>query len=365
VARISGVPLFVRPGVALAAVVAVVAGISFAAFELTEPDSPAVAESSAATPSILSGGPVLTANWYESAPYYFVTDNSAPDLGDVIENTGQKAFVMSFVRAPSAGGCVPTWGSTDPVSTDTRVTGIVREVREHGGGISVSVGGGGGTALGQVCGTPQATAAAYKTVLDKYQVRAIDFDIERTELQTPNAVANELGAAQILEKETPGLFVTITIPSTANGADSHGVQLLEQAQRDQLSVAAYTIMPFDDNFHGATAQQVALEGFNQQLQSVFGWSALQSWEHEGISQMNGEADTAEYFSETDFASNLKFAETHHMARYTFWSMNRDRQCDPASNDGQVSTDCSSVAQSTYAFTRYDTKFAEWTAPAAN
>lgn len=362
-ARFNGVPLFVRPGVALVAVASVVTGVSVAAFELTAPGHAAVVGNGASVPSI-AGVPELSANWYESAPYYFVTDNSAPDLGSVLESTGQKAFVMSFVRAPSSGGCVPTWGGTDPVSTDTRATAIIDEVRAHGGGVSVSVGGGGGVALGQDCDTPQKTAAAYRTVLDKYQVRAIDFDIERGELANPTAVANELGAAQILEQENPGLFVTVTIPSTADGADSHGVQLLEQAEKKHISVAAYTIMPFDDGFHGAAAQQVALNGFNRQLRDVFGWSAGQAWQHEGISQMNGEADAAEYFSETDFASNLKFAETHHMARYTFWSMNRDRECDPPSNMGQVSTDCSSVSQSAYAFTRYDTKFAEWTAPAS-
>ena len=78
--------------------------------------------------------------------------------------------------------------------------------------------------------------------------------------------------------------------------------------------------------------------------------------------MNGEADANEYFSMADFASNLNFAESHHMARYTFWSLNRDRECAVPGNEGQVSTDCSSVSQSAYAFTRYDTEFAEWMAP---
>ena len=357
-------PLFKRPGVAFAASVAVLAGLSFGAFQLTQPGLPAVVPHSASTPtsSAAAAIPVLSANWYESAPYYFVTDTDAPDLGSVIEATGEKAFVMAFIRAPSAGGCIPTWGGTDPVSTDTRAAAIISDVRAHGGGVSVSVGGGGGIALGQECNTPQATAAAYRTVLDKYQVRAIDFDIERGELENPIAVANELGAAQILEQDFPGLIVTITIPSTHSGVDNYGEALLEQAAKARLSVAAYTIMPFDDNFDGAAAQQVALTDFNHQLSHVFGWSAYDAWQHEGVSQMNGEADATEYFSETDFASNLKFAETHHMARYTYWSMNRDRECDPPGNLGQVSTDCSSVSQGTYAFTQYDTKFAEWTAP---
>jgi chitinase len=269
---------------------------------------------------------------------------------------------MAFIRAPNSGGCSATWGGTDPVSSDTQVASIIREVRADGGNVSISVGGGGGIALGQECVSPQATAAVYRSVLEKYQVRALDFDIERAELQNPTAIANEIGAAQILQQEFPGLITTITIPSTLTGVDNYGEQVLQQAEKKQITVAAYTIMPFDDGFHGAAAQQAALTDFNSQLRQVFGWSAYKAWEHEGISQMNGEADATEYFNETDFESNLKFAEANHMARYTYWSINRDRQCTPAGNHGQVSTDCSSVSQSSYAFAKFDAEFAEWTSP---
>ena len=40
----------------------------------------------------------------------------------------------------------------------------------------VAVGGYGGTKLGQVCGTPAATAAAYQQVVDRYALRAIEID---------------------------------------------------------------------------------------------------------------------------------------------------------------------------------------------
>ena len=89
-----------------------------------------------------------------------------------------------------------------------------------------------------------------------------------------------------------------------------------------------------------------------------------AWRHEGISQMNGETDSGEYFSQADFDSNLAFAKSHNMARYTFWSMNRDRQCTPADNYGLVASDCSSVDQSDYAFTRYNAEFARWVTSSA-
>ena len=62
----------------------------------------------------------LSANWYESAPYYSTLDSSAPDLGSVMSATGQKALEMAFILA-SASSCAPAWDGTDPVSSDTQV----------------------------------------------------------------------------------------------------------------------------------------------------------------------------------------------------------------------------------------------------
>ena len=64
----------------------------------------------------------LSVNWYESAPYYSTLDSSAPDLGQVMAATGQKAFDMAFILA-DGGSCTPSWDGTDPVSSDTQVSG--------------------------------------------------------------------------------------------------------------------------------------------------------------------------------------------------------------------------------------------------
>src|SRR6202035_3821604 len=82
----------------------------------------------------------LSANWYESAPYYSTLDSSGPDLGSVMSATGQKAFDMAFILA-NGGSCSPSWDGTDPVSSDTQVAGVINEVRADGGGVIVSAGG--------------------------------------------------------------------------------------------------------------------------------------------------------------------------------------------------------------------------------
>ncbi len=303
-----------------------------------------------------SAATALSANWYESAPYYSTLDSSAPDVGQVMSATGQKAFDMAFILA-SGSSCAPAWDGTDPVSSDTQVASVINEVRSDGGDVIVSAGGYNGTKLGQVCSSASTTAAAYQQVITTYGLHAFDFDLEEPEIENSTAIANELGAAQILQSEDPGLFVSITMPSTTTGANYFGGLLLDEAKSLGFTPNDYTIMPFDGGFSGGSSQVTALQDFNAQLMSTFGWSSSQAYAHEGFSGMNGRTDTGEYFYQSDFQTVLNFAESNGMSRFTFWSVNRDRECNPPDNNGSTSSECSSVTQNSWDFTAYTVAFA--------
>jgi chitinase len=273
--------------------------------------------------------------------------------------TGQKAFDMSFILA-NGGSCSPSWDGTDPVSSDSQVSSVINEVRSHGGDVIVSAGDYNGTKLGQVCSSAAATAAAYQQVITTYGLHAFDFDLEEPEIENSTAIAYERGAAQILQSEDPGLFISITIPSTTTGANYFGQLLLNEAKNLGFTPNDYTIMPFDGGFSGASSQVTALQDFHSQLVSTFGWSSAQAYAHEGFSGMNGRTDSAEYFYQSDFQTVLNFAESNGLGRYTFWSVNRDRECNPPSNNGSLSSECSSVTQNPWDFTAYTVAFANST-----
>jgi chitodextrinase len=78
--------------------------------------------------------------------------------------------------------------------------------------------------------------------------------------------------------------------------------------------------------------------------------------------MNGRSDTGEMFTQTDFQNVLNYATGHGLTRYTFWAVNRDRQCTPPDNNGTTSGTCSSVAQAAWDFTKFTTQFAGATPP---
>jgi chitinase len=312
----------------------------------------------AATPAALGN------NWYASAPYLMPLDNNPPSATDVMAATGQKAFQLAFILA-NGSSCSPAWDGTAPVSSDTTVAGVVSSIRAAGGDVSVSTGGYNGTKLGQVCGSASATAAAYQQVIDKYSLHAIDLDLEEPEYENSTAIANELGAAQILQRNNSGLYVSITMPGTTSGTGWFGQQLLTESKTLGFTPNNFSIMPFDGGFNGAASQTSALDQFHSLLVSTFGWDSGTAFAHEGFSGMNGRSDSGEYFYQADFQTVLSYAESNHLARFTYWSVNRDRQCSPPDNNGSTSGVCSSVAQGAWDFTKYTAQFAGATPPTSN
>src|SRR5262249_23194851 len=100
------------------------------------------------------------------------------------------------------------------------------------------------------------------------------------------------------------------------------------------------------------SQISALEAFHSILMNTFGWDSGTAYAHEGFSGMNGRSDSGEYFYQSDFQNVLNYATSHGLSRYTYWSVNRDRQCNPPDNYGNTSGACSSGAQGAWDFTKY-------------
>ena len=305
----------------------------------------------------------LSASWYNAAPYVMPLANNPPTLTDVMSASGAKAFTLAFIVADS--GCTPAWetdAGLDDVSSDTQMGPIINAIRAAGGDVVVSFGGYNGTKLGQTCGTPQATASAEQAIINKYSLHALDFDLEEPEYENATAINNELGAAQILQANNPGLYESITIPGTTSGTGYFGQQLLNNAKTLGYTPNNYAIMPFDGGFSGASSQITALQDFHTMLVNTFGWSSATAYAHEGISSMNGRTDSGEYFYQADFQSILSFAESNGLGRFTYWSVNRDRQCNPPDNNGTLSGTCSSVPQNAWDFTKIIVQFAGVTPP---
>jgi hypothetical protein len=295
---------------------------------------------------------------FQHPAYFMPLDNTPQSVSDIVSNSGEKELLLAFVL--DSGSCTPAWDgdSAHTVASDTTVQADVTAVRAAGGDVSVSFGGYNGTELGATCGSSSALAAAYQKVINKYQLTRIDLDWEGDDLDANMAV--RWGAIKTLEQNNPSLKVTLTIPMTTVGLPDTGKDEIRQAISTGARIDVVNIMDFDFGLTSGTETQAAetvAGDVNTQLQSLYGWDAATAWAHTSIQLMNGHTDQpSELFTQSTFNDLLAFAQSKHVAQFSYWDVNRDRACDPNTVHNWADGACSSVAQNPYDFTKIITKY---------
>jgi hypothetical protein len=281
-----------------------------------------------------------------AGPYLYQWGSPIPNPVSVMNSTGVKSFTLAFIL--SDGGCNPKWDG-DRALTGADATRI-QQIRSAGGDIVPSFGGWSGNKLGEHCSSATALAGAYQKVIDAYKLKAIDIDIENTEFTNNTVQDRVLGALKIVEQKNAGITTVVTMGTATSGPDATGTRLINRAKALGVPVDVWSIMPFDFSSGGDMAAHTksAAEGLKGKLKTAFGWSDSVAYSHMGISSMNGKTDNAgETVTLANFKTIAAYATTNHLARLTFWAVNRDRGgCGSASTDS-----CSGVSQGTYDFTK--------------
>ncbi len=283
-----------------------------------------------------------------AAPYEYLGWGNPPAPTQVMASTGIADFTMAFVL--SHGACSPAWDGTRPLigGVDQATIGAIRSA---GGDVSVSFGGWSGRKLGSSCKTVASLTAAYQTVIAAYGLKAIDVDIEHTEFASAATRKRVVAALAAVQAADPGLEISVTFPTTPSGPDATGRSLIADAAAIGFQPSAWTIMPFDFGIPepdmGATSV-AATEGLDAVVAAAYHESAATAYQHLGISTMNGQTDQAgETVTAADFQTMLAFAQANHLARFTFWAVDRDRPCTTGT---PASGACSGIAQAPFAFT---------------
>ena len=282
-----------------------------------------------------------------AAPYEYLGWGDPQPPVEVMAASGVQDITLAFMLA-GKGGCTPAWDGHRPLLGGADAAAI-ESIRAAGGEVDVSFGGWSGRKLGSACKSASALASAYQQVIDAYSLRAIDIDIEHSEFRSRKARQRVVAALAAVQRADPGLEISITMGTEESGPGRTGLSLISEAAAASLRPSAWTIMPFD---FGAPATDMghasirALEGLAAELAAAYGISTAAAYEMAGVSSMNGHTDEA---SETvgleDFETIAAFAREHHLARLTFWSVNRDRPCGGSAPE----EDCSGIAQAPYAF----------------
>jgi hypothetical protein len=285
------------------------------------------------------------------APYLYLGWGNPQSATAVMSATGVRWFTMAFIL--SGGGCTPAWDSSRPLTGGVDASTIA-QIRAAGGDIVPSFGGWSGNKLGPNCATPQALAGAYQQVINAYNLRAIDIDIENSdEFENETVQDRILQALRIVKQNNPGIQTIVTFGTTTTGPNFFGTRLINRAAALQANIDVFTIMPFDfgsGNMYTDTVN--ASEGLKNALRTAFGWSDATAYAHMGISGMNGLSDQQELTTTATWTQIRDWARARGLARLAFWSVNRDRPCP----GGGVVSNCSGIAQPDLEFTRITAGF---------
>jgi chitinase len=282
-----------------------------------------------------------------ASPYLYLGGPGTPNPVSVMARTGVRGFTFGFVL--SGDGCRPVWVGQDDLGG--RAAGQVARVQRAGAEVTVSVGGALGRKLGATCPNARALAGAYQQVIDTHDVAALDIDVEGVELENPQIQDRILGALKIAEQRNAALTTMVTLPVAEQGLDSSGLRMVRRAAELDVPVDIWTILPF--NFGGGAGNMgtraiKSARHTHRQLEAAYrAKSDAEVYDMQGISLMNGRTDTGELMSIRDFRQVRAFAWRHDLARFSFWSVNRDRKCTPARTGTST---CSGIAQRPLQFT---------------
>jgi chitinase len=318
------------------------------------------------------------------SPYVDVTATPQFAFEDPSQLTSGGA-VLGFVVSPAAtagtgagtgnsaaGGsaCDPSWGGV--YSLDAAASGLdldrrIARVEQRGGQVSASFGGAANAELAIGCTDTDDLEAAYRSVVDRYSLSAIDFDIESVDASAPAVDSRRAAAVRELQQDRAAaghpLSVWLTLPVATTGLTSRGLAVLDALLDAHVDLAGINALTMDFSevppaAGEAMTQRIddALLRLQRQIVDRYraagtGLTDTQAWQLVGATAMIGQNDIADQIFEPADARNLvDFAKVHHLARLSIWSANRDQTCGVNyANPEVVSDDCSGVNQQPGAF----------------
>ncbi len=272
-----------------------------------------------------------------------------PELGivQIAQASRIRYFSLAFVIS-NPNACVPTWSNKKSVAVENEMPGEIATLRNQGGDVIISFGGANGKELGQTCQDEASLQAAYQAVIDKYNARMLDFDIEAAAMRDPASIDRRNTALAALESANPSLAISFTLAASPDGILPEGLELLKNAAQHNVKVATVNILAMDygpdadPNGMGQNAISAATHAL-QQLKSAGLETNL------GITVMVGRNDVSpEVFAQSDAQALLKFAQANPgVHALSIWSIGRDRSCPGEAKI--VSGSCSGITQQPYEF----------------
>ncbi len=333
-------------------------------FSYTISDPAGLTASASVTVNLLADG-VKAWPGQVFAPYVDTTLWPTMDMVKVANEQGLRYFSLGFITATAANK--PAWGGfttyeVDGQAFDLKMRAQIGSIRALGGDVNVSFGGAANQEMAEVLSDKAALKAAYMQVINTYDLKRIDFDIEggalanKTVIDRRSTVLAEI-QADMLKAGKP-LEVWLTLPVLPTGLTADGTYAVQSAFKAGVRLGGVNIMAMDYGDSAAPnpvgkmgdyAIQAANSLHGQLKQIYAGFSDAKIWSMVGITPMIGLNDlTTEVFDQQEAREVLAFAQQKGLGELSFWSLNRDLQ-NAKGVLTQVDNFSSSILQTPYEF----------------
>jgi hypothetical protein len=292
-----------------------------------------------------AGGPGPGPGALPVAPYVDMGSWPTPVLTTMASASGVKGFTLAFITGAS---CRASWfNAYDPRTGWSRDQ--VDALRAAGGDVKISFGGASGIELAQACTSVPALVTEYQAVVDAYALKYIDLDIEGSATAEPASILRRSQALAQLQRNRPGLKVSLTLPVLPEGLTADGLNVVRSARDAGVDLDVVNIMAMDyyrAGDYGDFAVQAAQATFTQLRGLYPAKTDAQLWRMLGVTPMLGVNDDSHVYDQNDARQLVTFAKGKHLGLLAFWEVTRDRN---ACNGALYM--CTNVPQQPYEFGR--------------
>jgi chitodextrinase len=286
------------------------------------------------------------------APYIDMGLAQDANLLAISQASGIQTFTLAFLQ--SSGPGTVGWSGVGTINNDTLQDGStilaqVQALQAAGGNVIISFGGANGTDPAAAATSAQQLQAEYQSVIDRYGVNSLDFDIEGAEVADTKSMTLRDQALIGLKAANPGLTISYTLPVLPTGLDANGLNVLATAKKDGLTPDVVNIMAMDYGSSVDNGAQMGADAISAALATESQLSFLGLNSKIGITPMIGVNDNAsEIFTLANAQALESFAAGNpDVVRLAMWSVARDNGATAGAN--YASPDSSGIAQAQYQF----------------
>jgi chitodextrinase len=288
---------------------------------------------------------------HEFSPYIDMAMSQDADLLAISHASGIQNFTLAFMLASDKG---IGWQGVGSITDDTLVNGTtilqqVQAVQAAGGHITISFGGAAGQEAALTAPNASTLQAEYQSVIDRYHVNSIDFDIEGAAVENQHSITLRDQALVGLEHANPNLQVSFTLPVLPTGLVASGLNVLQSAKNDGVKINTVNIMTMDYGAGVDNNGQMGQDAISAIMATEKQLSNLGVNAQIGVTPMIGVNDIAsEVFKLSDAQALLNYAQSDpKVAEISMWSVARDNGNSAGAHF--ASSDSSGIAQHPYDF----------------